>query len=151
MRNRFIFSLLALIGGPVAGFGPLAGCATAPPVALQSPPPIPTTPDTPVFFKQWSAVLDPPALATIASTATAANKLPDAAVFVTGAADTIGSAEANRDLSKTRAQVVADQLVADGVAPARITVKAVGETAAPAQLTGVPAQFSRRVLIRIQQ
>ena len=151
MRNRLILSLLAMVGGPLLGCGALAGCAMTPQHAsLQTPPPIPTPPDTPVFFQEWSAALDPAALATIATTATAANKLPNAPILITGSADTIGSARANIDLSKTRAQVVADQMVADGVARRRITTKATGETAAPAQIPGMPAQFSRRVMIRIE-
>lgn len=142
MRHWLIISLLAGVAGP------LAGCAGM----MQSgeaPPPIPTTPDTPVFFQEWSSALDSSALSTIAIAAKAANKLPAAPIIVTGAADTIGSGKANGYLSLTRAQVVADQLVADGVNNDRITVKAVGEVAAPGTADTMPAQFSRRVLIRI--
>jgi outer membrane protein OmpA-like peptidoglycan-associated protein len=125
----------------------LPGCASMM-QSMQTPPPIPTTPDTPVFFQEWSAALDPAALSTIASAAAAANKLPTQRVVVTGAADTIGSAKANQDLSRTRAQVVADQLITDGVAAGRIKLKAVGEVEAPS-MAGLPAQFSRRALIHI--
>ncbi len=139
MRKILMFSLLAA----------LTGCAGMMQSADQSPPPIPTTPDTPVFFQQWSARLDDAALTTIATAAAAANKLPNAPIIVSGAADTVGSQTANADLSLTRAQVVADQLVADGVAKSRITTKAVGEVAAPGIPSDMPAQFSRRALIHI--
>lgn len=143
MRKLLMVSVLAGIAGPLAGCAGMMGQG-----ATQSPPPIPTPPDTPVFFQEWSSALDPAALSTIATAAAAANKLPAAPIVVTGAADTLGSAKANLYLSKTRAQVVADQLVTDGVAPARIKTKAVGEVAAPA-MADMPAQFSRRVLIHI--
>jgi outer membrane protein OmpA-like peptidoglycan-associated protein len=49
-------------------------------------------------------------------------------VVVTGYASTIGSAEANTLLSRLRARVVVDALVADGVAADRISLGAVGAT-----------------------
>ncbi len=55
-------------------------------------------------------------------------KNPDVRVFVDGHTDTVGPAEYNMDLSKRRAQAVADYLVARGVAPDRLTVRAFGET-----------------------
>ena len=53
---------------------------------------------------------------TIAAAAKAALADPAAPVVVTGAADTVGSALANKYMSEARAQVVSDALVADGVA-----------------------------------
>jgi outer membrane protein OmpA-like peptidoglycan-associated protein len=105
-------------------------------------------PATPIFFQPFSAALDESALTMIANTAKAANAQPDANVYVTGAADSVGSALANEYLSETRAQVVADALVADGVAPSRIRMRAVGITSAPVP-DGTPAQSARRVLIQI--
>ncbi len=139
MQKFLVFSVLFSVSGL------LSGCAT---LGIGAPP-VPSTPATPVFFQEWSAALDQAALSTIASAASVANQEPDAKVVVTGAADTIGSAAANKYLAKTRAQVVADQLVADGVAASRIKVKSIGEVAAPSQ-AGVPAQFSRRALIQIR-
>jgi outer membrane protein OmpA-like peptidoglycan-associated protein len=139
MRNVLIFSLLA----------GLAGCANmANP--FSSTPPTPSTPATPVFFQEWSSALDASALTAISQAAKVANAEPGTKVIVTGAADTLGSAQANKYLSETRAQVVADQLVADGVEASRIKTRSVGETAAPGVASGMPAQFSRRVTIAIE-
>jgi outer membrane protein OmpA-like peptidoglycan-associated protein len=121
----------------------LAGCAD-----MGGAPPGPPPPATPVFFQPFSAALDPAATNTIAAAAQAANAQPNARVVVIGAADSVGSVEANKYLSETRAQVVADALVADGVAEGRIHMHGVGVAPSPAP-TGMPAQFARRVLIEI--
>ncbi len=128
----------------IAVLAALAGCAatTTPPAALP--------PATPVFFEPWSAALDDHATSAIASAAQAAQATPTARVVVTGAADSTGSATANKYISETRAQQVADQLVADGVARERIKVRAVGVVSATAIPDGTPAQFSRRVLIQVE-
>ncbi len=140
LRKFLVFSMLGAVAGP------LAGCAGFPGMAGGQGP---TTPATPVFFQPFSAALDQPALTIIAATAKAANAQPDAPITVTGAADSVGSTKANELLSQTRAQVVADALVTDGVAPSRITVTGIGESTTPA--TGAAAQFSRRALIQIGQ
>jgi len=95
-----------------------------------------------VFFQEWSAGLDKPALETIAAAARAAAQDPSATVTVTGFADPLGSVQANIYLTETRAQVVTDQLTADGVAAARIHQHAAGKV--PYQLT---SQESRRAVI----
>ena len=118
----------------------LAGCVVSPPAS--------TSPATPVFFQSFSAVLDESALAAIASAAKAANQQPDARVTVTGAADSVGSIQANKYLSETRAQVVADALVSDGVSADRIHIRGVGIASAPGA-AGAPAQSARRVLVQI--
>ncbi|MGH7120467.1 MAG: OmpA family protein [Acetobacteraceae bacterium] len=97
-----------------------------------------------VFFQEWSAGLDHPALATIAAAAHVAERVPTAAVVVTGYADPLGSVQANIYLTETRAQVVTDQLVTDGIQRSRIQQHAKGKV--PYQLT---SQESRRVLISI--
>ena len=61
-----------------------------------------------VFFQEWSASLDDGGQAVVADAATWANSHPAAAVHVIGYADPEGTPQANRDLSRTRAQVVAD-------------------------------------------
>jgi outer membrane protein OmpA-like peptidoglycan-associated protein len=118
----------------------LAGCAT--------PPQGPLPPATPVFFEPWSASLDSHALSAIATAAQAAQAQPMAPIMVVGAADSTGSAEANKYISEARAQVVADQLVADGVARDRIKVHGVGTVGAPTQ-NSTPAQYARRVVIQL--
>jgi outer membrane protein OmpA-like peptidoglycan-associated protein len=118
----------------------LAGCVSSPP--------LPAGPATPVFFQSFSAALDESALTAIAAAAKAANQQPDARVTVTGAADSVGSVPANKYLSETRAQVVADALVSDGVSADRIHILGVGITPAPGP-AGTPAQSARRVLVQI--
>jgi outer membrane protein OmpA-like peptidoglycan-associated protein len=119
----------------------IAGCAYLP---FGGPPPA-TSPETPVFFQPFSASLDPDAVSAVASAAAAAAQAPDAPVTVTGAADTVGSTEANKALSRERADAVAAQLEADGVASTRIHAYGIGEAGRP----GNQAQVNRRVLIRI--
>ncbi|MGH7079167.1 MAG: OmpA family protein [Acetobacteraceae bacterium] len=97
-----------------------------------------------VFFQEWSAGLDKPALQTIAAAARAAAEDPGAKISVTGYADLLGSVRANLYLTETRAQVVTDQLAADGVAAPRITQHAAGQV--PYQLT---SQESRRTIITV--
>ncbi len=133
MKKLLIVSMLAGLGG----------CASMD--APSGPPP----PATPVFFQPFSAALDQPALNTIAAVAKAANAQPDAPVTVIGAADSVGSELANKYLSETRAQVVADQLVADGVAQERLRIHARGLIQSANVAPGAPAQVARRVLIEV--
>jgi outer membrane protein OmpA-like peptidoglycan-associated protein len=120
----------------------LGGCAQMNPFAG---PPVPMTPDTPVFFQPHSTALDQPALDTIGQAAKAASELPNDNVTLIGAADSVGNTQDNEALSKARAQAVAAQLEADGVSPSRVRALGVGETGAPGNTT----QAARRVLIRI--
>jgi outer membrane protein OmpA-like peptidoglycan-associated protein len=131
MRKFLMISLLC--GVSACGAWPFAG-----------PPPT-TAPVTPVFFQPFSVTLDSAALSAIASAAAAANQRPDAAVMVAGAADSVGSTGANKALSRERAQAVAAQLQADGVATGRIHSYGIGEAGRP----GNEAQVNRRALIRI--
>ena len=97
-----------------------------------------------VFFQEWSAAIDPAAASAIGAAAQWAKDHPDAAIKVTGYADPTGSAAANDYMSRTRAQVVADQLVTDGVDRDRIVLGAQGAT----DFT-LTSQESRRVEIAI--
>jgi OOP family OmpA-OmpF porin len=97
-----------------------------------------------VFFQEWSAAIDPAANAAISAAAQWAQQHPDTRVTVTGVADPTGSVQANHYLSLTRAQVVVDQLVADGVAASRISMDALGATN-----FALTSQESRRVEIAI--
>jgi outer membrane protein OmpA-like peptidoglycan-associated protein len=120
-------------------FATLGACAFA-----QTP-----TSSYPVFFQPWSAALDANASSTIAIAAKTAAANPTYPVIVTGSADTVGGAQANKDMALTRAQVVADALAADGVAESRIAVVSTGSISSPGTAPGSYAQFSRRVLIQI--
>jgi outer membrane protein OmpA-like peptidoglycan-associated protein len=130
MKKILIISMLA----------GLVGCADTPQITSKA---------TPVFFQPFSAALDEPALSTIASVAKTANAQPNASVIVVGAADSVGSELANKYLSQTRAQVVADQLVADGVAQSRVRIHGRGIIQPTDAASGTPVQAARRVLIAI--
>jgi outer membrane protein OmpA-like peptidoglycan-associated protein len=97
-----------------------------------------------VYYQQWSAALDDSAQAIVKSAATWANSHPTTPVAVIGYADPEGSPQSNRDLSHTRAQRVADALIADGVPAQRITVTAHGSVG-----FAMDAQESRRVTISL--
>ncbi|HTW27119.1 MAG TPA: OmpA family protein [Acetobacteraceae bacterium] len=97
-----------------------------------------------VFFQPWSAALDASALSVIAGAAEAAKQHPGLPITVTGTADPTGSPQANIYLTETRAQVVLDQLVTDGVEAARIRPVAQGSVQ-PA----LNNQESRRVTIAL--
>ena len=79
-----------------------------------------------VFFSSWSARLDDPAMKSVQSAADWAKQHPDQPLTVIGYASTVGSTAANQDLSRLRAQIVADTLVADGVPPDRIKRQSMG-------------------------
>ena len=97
-----------------------------------------------VYFQLWSAGLDDSAQQVVATAAGWANGHQSVPVEVTGFADPEGSPQANIDLSHTRAQVVADALVAHGVAAQRISVHARGSVG-----FAMDAQESRRVTIQL--
>jgi outer membrane protein OmpA-like peptidoglycan-associated protein len=103
----------------------------------------------PVFFQPWSASIDANAAATIAIAAKQVLAQPEAPVIVVGSADTVGGGTANQDMAETRAQVVADALVQDGVPRPRIAIVSTGSLKAPGAASGTFAQFSRRVLIQV--
>ena len=96
-----------------------------------------------VFFQERSAQLDAPAQGVIAQAAKRANNRPTSKVEVIGYTDSGGSPPANLALSRQRAQVVADGLVANGVAPIRLIRTGRGQTGAD------PGVASRRVEIMI--
>ncbi len=102
------------------------------------------TPTTVVFFTEWSAQIDDAARRAIAQVAELAKQDGVREITVTGYADTTGSKEANALLSATRAQVVTDQLVADGVPAKRIHQAANGAT----NYIQIPLE-SRRVVVSI--
>jgi len=103
----------------------------------------------PVFFQPWSAAIDANGTSTIKIAAKFAVAHPLLPVIVTGSADTVGGEESNKDMAQVRAQVVADALVADGVARSRIALVSTGELSSPGVAPGSFAQFSRRVLIKV--
>jgi len=97
-----------------------------------------------VFFQEWSAALDDAALAVISHAADNAKAHSGAVVHVEGFADPTGSRKANALLTDLRAQVVMDQLQADGVAAARIRGRGHGSVQ-----FALSSQESRRVEISL--
>jgi outer membrane protein OmpA-like peptidoglycan-associated protein len=80
----------------------------------------PPTPKFVVFFQEWSAKLDDAAMAVIGQAADRAKAHTGIVTHVEGFADPTGGRNANALLTQLRAQVVMDQLQADGVPARRI-------------------------------
>ncbi|HEY7579854.1 MAG TPA: OmpA family protein [Acetobacteraceae bacterium] len=99
-----------------------------------------------VFFQEWSAAIDDSAQAVITQAADWVKSHPGNVAHVNGFASTVGGRQANILLADLRAQVVVDQLMSDGVGPARIRQR--GHGPVPFALT---AQESRRVEISISR
>jgi outer membrane protein OmpA-like peptidoglycan-associated protein len=97
-----------------------------------------------VYFTQWSALLDQAATGAVENAKTRIDSAKGV-VIVTGYADTTGTNEANDLLSKLRAQMVIDQLVADGIPAKRLKRASKGATP---DIGGL--NESRRVVITIR-
>ncbi len=97
-----------------------------------------------VFYTPFSANIDTEALRIVGEAAKAAKAEPARVVFVLSYADQIGSTEASRTLTRLRAQVVRDTLVADGIALDRIMLQPKGAQG------GDPGVESRRVEIELR-
>jgi outer membrane protein OmpA-like peptidoglycan-associated protein len=80
-----------------------------------------------VSFASGSASLDSKLHSTLEKIAATLNEYPQTSVTVVGYTDSVGSAEANRELSRRRAAAVADYLGQHGVSPNRIAVDSRGE------------------------
>ena len=98
-----------------------------------------------VFFQSWSGELDDSAVSVIADVATIAKANPTRKVIIHGFADPTGTARANSLVSALRAELVANQLVADGVSADRIVQDAMGATD-----FAMSSQESRRVTIGLE-
>ena len=118
-----------LLGATLAAAG-LSACAPR-------PPPLPSYV---LFFTAFSSQLDPEALGVIQDAANAARAQGNTPVVVEGYANAATAPGSAASLSATRAQRVAEQLVADGVARGRISLQ-------PQPLQGDPDVVSRRVEI----
>lgn len=81
-----------------------------------------------VLFESGKATLQPGAQVKLGELANILKKYPRTVVEITGNTDSRGSTELNDQLSKARAQAVADALVANGVSPSRIMTRGVGAT-----------------------
>jgi cytochrome c oxidase subunit 2 len=95
-----------------------------------------------IYFETGKSTLPADAKAAIAAAADYANAHPDAKLALSGFTDKTGSADANAELAKQRAQAVRDALKAAGVAEDHIVLKK------PETITGgADAKAARRVEI----
>ena len=116
---------------PLLLLGVLAAPANAQPV-----------PNYVIFFQEWSAALDGAAQGVITQAATYAKAHPQSPIQITGFADATGGQRANLLLSELRAQMVEDQLAADGISAPRVHLSAVGSVP-----SAMSKQQARRVTV----
>lgn len=104
-----------------------------------------------ILFASGSASLQPGARDKIRQLAAVLNRYPRTTIQVIGHTDSRGSEQANLELSRRRAQAVAEELVAAGVAPSRITTFGRGESS-PVATNETPEgrALNRRVEIAVQ-
>ena len=105
-----------------------------------------------LFFDSGKSALKAGARNTLAKIADQLRINEETRVSVEGHTDSVGSDELNQTLSEKRAAAVRDYLVSRGVPAARITTRALGETA-PVATNDTPAgrQQNRRVELVISQ
>jgi outer membrane protein OmpA-like peptidoglycan-associated protein len=81
-----------------------------------------------VLFTSGSADLYPGGRDKLRNLAAVLNRYPRTLIQIAGHTDSRGSEQSNLDLSRRRAQAVADELIADGVSRVRITTRGLGES-----------------------
>jgi outer membrane protein OmpA-like peptidoglycan-associated protein len=79
-----------------------------------------------ILFTSGSATLYPGGRDKLRQFAAVLNRYPKTTIQITGNTDSRGSEQSNDELSRRRAQAVADELIADGVSANRITTRGVG-------------------------
>jgi len=133
MTQMQIFDQALAAAKPMSPLPPAAGAATVTAEAPQAAPaPDAATPDlalVQVHFETASARLTPGGRIRALAAATVLVERGPAAIRVTGHTDTTGPASINLELSRARAQAVADLLVEAGLPRDRIEVAPMGETA----------------------
>ena len=133
MTQMQIFDQALAAAKPMSPLPPAAGAATVSAEAPQAAPaPDAATPDlalVQVHFETASARLTPGGRIRALAAATVLVERGPAAIRVTGHTDTTGPASINLELSRARAQAVADLLVEAGLPRDRIEVAPMGETA----------------------
>jgi outer membrane protein OmpA-like peptidoglycan-associated protein len=103
-----------------------------------------------VLFDTGSYTIKPGGLDGIARIAEILNRYPQTRITIEGHTDSPGSEQANMVLSEQRAKAVADELIARGVAPNRITTVGLGESRSIASnVTEGGRQLNRRVTLVI--
>jgi outer membrane protein OmpA-like peptidoglycan-associated protein len=103
-----------------------------------------------VLFDSGQASIQPGGRDKLVELARVLNSYPKTDVQITGHTDSRGAEESNMDLSKRRADAVAQALAANGVAPGRILVRGEGESR-PVATNDTPEgrALNRRVDIRV--
>ncbi len=104
-----------------------------------------------VLFEEDSASLSPGALAKLRDVADTLRRHPGTDIVVKGHSDDDGSSTYNQLLSERRAEVVRDELVREGVHPARITSIGYGDRLPVASnRTAAGRQQNRRVELEVR-
>jgi outer membrane protein OmpA-like peptidoglycan-associated protein len=103
-----------------------------------------------VLFESNEATLQPGARAKLQEVASVLERYPQTKVSIVGHTDSRGSKELNDRLSRPRAQVVADELIANGVDPSRIITRGAGDAQPIASNdTSAGRQQNRRVDVTV--
>ncbi len=106
--------------------------------------------DSGLLFAVDKSDLQPEAKQNLANLAVILQKYPDTDILIEGHTDSTGSEEHNMTLSQNRANSVANELEALGVAPTRFTIRAYGETQPVADnSTAEGRRLNRRVELAI--
>jgi len=106
--------------------------------------------DSGILFDTNKADLRPASITEIDKMAAVLQKYPDTNVLVEGHTDASGSDAINQPLSERRAQAVANQTIAKGVAASRVTTKGYGSSQPIADnSTAEGKQANRRVEVAI--
>jgi OmpA-OmpF porin, OOP family len=93
-----------------------------------------------VYFDEFSAYLSPQSKTIIAKAAKQAKAVGAKSITVQARASATGTVQTNKYLAMTRASIVADELEANGIAPAMIEQEPIGQTG-----SSDPSVFNRRV------
>jgi outer membrane protein OmpA-like peptidoglycan-associated protein len=119
------FALAGLVGAIASG------CATAPhPVAVGSAAPVCADVNFPIYFAKGSDQLSEPAHQAILAGAAEVKACTVSEVDVLGLADLDGPAAANQALSRRRASIVAQALIAAGMPAPLFDVEGLGQAGA---------------------
>jgi outer membrane protein OmpA-like peptidoglycan-associated protein len=127
------FCLLLLLAATLAC--PIGARTQTNPVAAKT-----SVPRYLVYFDEFSAYLSPQSKTIIARAAKQAKAVGAKTITVQARASATGTVQTNKYLAMTRASIVADELEANGIAPAMVQQEPIGQTG-----SNDPSVFNRRV------
>jgi OmpA-OmpF porin, OOP family len=127
------FCLLLLLAATLAY--PIGARAQTNPAAAKT-----SVPRYLVYFDEFSAYLSPQSKTIIARAAKQAKAVGAKTITVQARASATGTVQTNKYLAMTRASIVADELEANGIAPAMVQQEPIGQTG-----SSDPSVFNRRV------